>query len=333
MTDYLQTCGIDVSKDTLDYCVLPKGAAGGFRPKTSQIPNTSDAIASSFGGEAFDNTLFVVESTGTYSSKALLGLSHLGRPVFHISPFRSRSFMLAEGVVSKNDSQAAYSLAQMGHSLKVRLYKPPTEQMQRRRQILGALRALEKQERMLCNQLHALEQLPLVEETAQEALGSALRTVRGEIAHLKEILNPLRLDKAFQQKMEYATSVKGIGEKTAEALLILTNNLETFDHFGQLAKFMGTVNWSHESGTSVRRKGGITKMGNAHVRGLLYMCTRSAIRHNLACKELYQRLRKNNKPYKVAAVAVMNKLLKQFFVCVKNEVMFDNEYYLKAKNR
>jgi len=62
------------------------------------------------------------------------------------------------------------------------------------------------------------------------------------------------------------------------------------------------------------------------------MCTRSAIRHNLACKELYQRLRKNNKPHKVAAVAVMNKLLKQFFVCVKNEVMFDNEYHLKAKN-
>ena len=186
---------------------------------------------------------------------------------------------------------------------------------------------------MLCNQLHALEQLPLVEETAQGALSSALRTVRDEIAHLKEILNPLRSDKVFQQKMEYATSVKGIGEKTAEALLILTNNLESFDHFGQLAKFIGTVNWSHESGTSVRRKGGITKMGNSHVRGLLYMCTRSAIRHNLACKELYQRLRKNNKPYKVAAVAVMNKLLKQFFVCVKNEVMFDNEYHLKAKNR
>lgn len=161
MTDYLQTCGIDVSKDTLDYCVLPKGSAGSLRPKTSQISNTWDAIASSFGGEAFDNTLFVVESTGTYSSKVLLSLSHMGRPVFYISPFRSRSFMLVQGVVSKNDHQAAHSLAQMGHSLKVRLYQSPTEQMQKRRQLLGALRALEKQERMLCTSSMPWNNCPL----------------------------------------------------------------------------------------------------------------------------------------------------------------------------
>ena len=64
------------------------------------------------------------------------------------------------------------------------------------------------------------------------------------------------------------------------------------------------------------------------------MCTRSAIRYNTACRELHQRLRKNNKPHKLAAVAVMNKLIKQFFVCVKQEVNFDNEYHLKvSKNK
>ena len=41
-------------------------------------------------------------------------------------------------------------------------------------------------------------------------------------------------------------------------------------------------------------------------------------------------MRKNGKPHKVAAVAVMHKLIKQVFACVKNETMFDNEYHLKS---
>jgi len=59
------------------------------------------------------------------------------------------------------------------------------------------------------------------------------------------------------------------------------------------------------------------------------MCTRSAIRYNLACKALYERLRAKGKPYKVALVAVMHKLVKQLFACVKKQVAFDNHFEQK----
>jgi transposase len=35
---------------------------------------------------------------------------------------------------------------------------------------------------------------------------------------------------------------------------------------------------------------------------LLYMATTSAIRYNKTCKDLFERLRKKGKPYKVAVV-------------------------------
>jgi hypothetical protein len=54
------------------------------------------------------------------------------------------------------------------------------------------------------------------------------------------------------------------------------------------------------------------------------MRTRSAIRYNLACKDLYERLRKRGKPHKLAAVAVMHKLVKQLFVCLKTKTVFDH---------
>ena len=39
----------------------------------------------------------------------------------------------------------------------------------------------------------------------------------------------------------------------------------------------------------------------------------TAIRHNFACKEIFNRLVEKGKPKKVALVAVMNKLIKQAF--------------------
>ncbi len=331
MSFYSQVCGIDVSKDTLDYCILPQEIHTSDIPTVHQISNESENIMMDFGRSMFDQTLFVVESTGTYSSKVVHALSKMSRPIFLVNPYKSKSYMAAMGVTNKNDAQAAYSLAHMGRSLDVRLYKPPTMQMQRRKQLLSSLNALEKQKRSLNNQIHALDQCAVKEENAKAALLNVLKSVEEQIAILKKQLSTRRLESDFKKKIKLGASVIGIGNKTAETLLLLTNNLETFEHPGQVAKFLGIVSWSHDSGTSIRKRGGITKFGNSYARGLLYMCTRSAIRHNKACKELYQRLRANNKPHKVAAVAVMNKLVKQFFFCVKRESMFDNDHYLKNK--
>ncbi len=83
---------------------------------------------------------------------------------------------------------------------------------------------------------------------------------------------------------------------------------------------------------SVRYRGPITKRGNAELRACLYMAARSARRFNLACKDLYERLRARGKGYKQAMVAVMNKLIRQIFAVLKNDTVFDNNYYLKFKN-
>lgn len=334
MNNFTQFCGIDVSKDTLDYCFLPRIGETPSTITMRQIKNTIPAINQGFNKLANKETLFVLESTGTYSSKALAALTQLGHPVFLVHPYKSKCYMAAQGVTNKNDQQAAYSLAHMGRSMDVRLYKAPSKEMQERKQILSTITALQKQQRMLSNQIHALEQYPIIAPEALTALQQTLKVVEEQIESLKQRLSHTTDDVAFNKNKEFGTSVVGIGDKTAEALLLATNNLESFDHSGQVSKFLGLVTWSHSSGTSVAKKGRITKSGDSYVRSLLYMCTRSAIRHNIACRELYQRLRKNNKPHKLAAVAVMNKLVKQFFVCVKQEVKFDNEYHLKiSKNK
>ena len=68
--------------------------------------------------------------------------------------------------------------------------------------------------------------------------------------------------------------------------------------------------------------------GGSVMRHTFYMRTLNAKR-NGACKELFDRLVAKGKNKKLAIIAVANKLLKQVFGVVKNECLFDRNYYKK----
>lgn len=202
---------------------------------------------------------------------------------------------------------------------------------QKRKQILSSLSALKKQRQMLKNQLHALRFQAIVNTTVRQAFETTLQTVNEQIQLLEQELDSLS-DEEHEQLMKKITSVVGIGPKTAQALLTSTGGLDHFEHDRQLAKFIGIVPASHDSGSSVRYRGPITKKGNSELRACLYMAARSARRFNLACKELYERLRSKGKCHRQAMVAVMNKLVRQVFAVIKYDRKFDNRYYLKYKS-
>ena len=81
-----------------------------------------------------------------------------------------------------------------------------------------------------------------------------------------------------------------------------------------------------ESGTSVKGRGHISKMGTSRLRKLLYLCSWSAKKHNVFCKEMYERLKAKNKPEKVIKVAIANKLIRQAFAVGTNGDVFKNNY-------
>ena len=129
--------------------------------------------------------------------------------------------------------------------------------------------------------------------------------------------------------LELLFSIPGIGKKNAFFLIILTEGFRKFDNAKSLRAYVGLAPRVFESGTSVKGKGHICKMGTKEARKLLYMAARSAARYNQTCKIFYERLRKKGKSYRVAIIAVANKLLKQVFAVAKNRTLFDNQYHLQ----
>ncbi len=121
-------------------------------------------------------------------------------------------------------------------------------------------------------------------------------------------------------------TIPGIGTKTAIILIAITNNFRKFDDIKKLSAYVGLAPRIFESGTSVKGKGHITKMGNKYLRKLLYLCTWSAKKYNEQCKLMYERLSEKGKPERVIKIAIANKLLRQAFAIGTNLSSYDEKY-------
>lgn len=117
-----------------------------------------------------------------------------------------------------------------------------------------------------------------------------------------------------------------MGNKTAIMLLVLTDGFSNFENARQLCCYAGITPTIRESGNSVRGRSRISKMGNAKLRNLLFMCSFTACKHNKACREIYERIIAKGKSKKLALIAVCNKLLKQAFAVAKSGLPYDENY-------
>ncbi|AMR29485.1 hypothetical protein A0257_21915 [Hymenobacter psoromatis] len=128
--------------------------------------------------------------------------------------------------------------------------------------------------------------------------------------------------------MTLLCSIPGIGRKPAGMLLLFAGGFTHFDSYRQVIALAGLSPREHTSGTSIRGKVRITKMGGGLIRGKLFMCSLSAKKANAVCATLFDRLVAKGKNKKLALIAVCNKLLKQAFAIIKSGVPYQADFNL-----
>lgn len=130
----------------------------------------------------------------------------------------------------------------------------------------------------------------------------------------------------YQNSYEALTSIPGIGTKTAIMLIAITDDFSKFIHYKQLIAYVGFSPRVYQSGTSVKGRGHICKMGKPQIRKLLYMCSWTAKKYNTMCKQMYDRLKQKGKPERVIKIAIANKLLKQAFAIATSKQKYIENY-------
>lgn len=100
-------------------------------------------------------------------------------------------------------------------------------------------------------------------------------------------------------------------------------DLESFSSARQLAAYAGLTPKHKTSGTSVKGKTSISKIGSSNLRKALYFPAIVAKNHNPLFKKLTQKLSSSGKPAKVIIVAIMRKLLHVIFGVIRNKTQFN----------
>lgn len=317
--------GVDVGSTNLVIAQGISQASAKFtKLPTKTIKNTIEAI-NDWISNLDGNVHIIFEQTGTYNLALSYGLSLHEITFSVISPSQSKGFAKSMKITYQHDGVDATLLGLYGANFQPAPTSIENEHLHHLRQKRKHLSSLMSQKQAYENQLHALSFDPRADKLVIQSLELLQMTLQIQITKFKEDLFTLD-DDQHKQLMGLIKSVVGIGDTSANALIIASDGFKNFSNVKQVLKFLGLVPVEKHSSKSVHKNYGLAKTGLGYLRAILYMAARSAKKYNLACVAVYQRQRALGKPHKVAMVAVMNKLIRQVFGVVKNQTLFINEY-------
>lgn len=315
--------GIDIAKQTFDSYGQRENGKNEF-VQLKQTRADYQRLIKRFGK---DKT-YVMEATGPYYFELATFLYEKGVPVAVINPLVIKRYSQMNLQRAKTDKKDAQTIHDYAFHHGVNLWIPPSKAIKQMQQILSALELINKQTTATRNQLKAFKASGSVDDKVSQSLDAVLTKLDREKKRLEAQLNYI-IATHYPRTQELLRSIPGIGEKATAVLIAITNNFEKFAHYKQLIAFIGFSPRVFESGTSIKGKGHICKLGKAYVRKQMYMNAWSAKFHNKSCMKLYERLQAKAKPERVIKIAIANKLLKQAFAVVNNQRIYDPEFVSK----
>ena len=116
-----------------------------------------------------------------------------------------------------------------------------------------------------------------------------MKQVQKELKTLEEKLLIL-VKQVHQDVLTRLKTIPGIGDKTAVMLVVLTDGFNRFTSGSELCSYAGLTPIIRQSGSSVKGRPRISKIGNQKLRNLLFMCSFNACKYNRACRALYERI-------------------------------------------
>lgn len=315
--------GIDISKATFDVAYQKKNE----KFCHFKFSNDSKGFKGLMKHVDFSDHC-VMEASGPYYLFLSQYLFERGLNVSVVNPLQIKHFVRMRMTKAKTDKKDAQMICLYGQSEHPGLWQPNKEHVTHLQQINSALEGLHKQVSMVTNQLEAFSRVPAKDPEVIKMLRSLVRTLKLKAGKLEARMVEIA-EIHFHNTCKSLTSIPGIGTKTAIMLIAITDNFRKFQSCKKLSAYVGLAPRIYESGTSIKGKGHITKMGNRYLRKLLYICSWSAKKHNDQCREMYERLALKGKPERVIKIAIANKLLRQAFAVATKLTVYEKNYQLK----
>jgi transposase len=271
------------------------------------------------------NSHCVMEATGYYHYQLAYYLQEQGIKVSVENPLSVKRFIQMKLSKIKTDKSDSKLICEYAKQVNLKLWQGNSKHQLECLQMTRLLSVYIKQSTMLKNKLHGEAVLGNPSKIVVSSLKRILKQVQKDIKMIEDKL--LILVKEVHKKvLTDLKSIPGIGPKTSLMLVVLTDGFARFKSGIELCSYAGLTPLIRQSGSSVKGRPRISKIGNQKLRNLLFMCSFNACKYNKACKAIYDRIVAKGKSKKLALIAVCNKLLKQAFAIAKSGLTYDNNY-------
>lgn len=321
--------GIDVSKRKLDVALLVDG-----KVKTKVVENSTGGFTDMESWLLKQKVQLLeihvcLESTGVYSEPVALYWFDKGIKVSLVNPNCIKSFGVSENIRNKNDQIDAALIARYCAAMAPAAWCAPSPEQRQLRAWSNRLIALQDMRQQETNRLEA-------HEVAEQH--EIIAHVQAHIAWLNQQIEQIENDiddhidrhPNLKNDAELIETIPGLGRTTAAKILGHVGDVRRFENAKALAAYIGVTPRQRQSGSSVRGRTMMSRMGNPRLRAALFLPSLVARRHNPLLRQFGARLEASGLSKMAVAGAIMRKLVHLVYGVVRSGKPFDPNFLNKG---
>jgi transposase len=310
--------GVDISKATLDICLLDDQA------QHFQIANERKAIRKFIAQfKNCENEICIgMENTGRYNIALLSELALHTFTVYVIAPLHlAKSLGLSRGKNDKIDAKRIAMFTKKNHA-ELKPWQP-------QREVITQLQLLLTERRRLVSWMRelktAVKELAVFEKstslkTALTVNKQMMKATEKNLEKVEKAIDELIInDSQLTEQTGYITSVRGVGKILCCYLIVRTNEFRNINEPRKLACYAGVVPFEYSSGTSIRGRQRLSYFADKELKKLLHLSAMSVIRLDGELKDYYQRKVADGKNKMSVLNAIRNKLVHRICAVVNQK--------------
>ena len=330
--------GIDVSKSWIDVTMFH--VINTEKPVYQQFDNCIEGYNAmqkwikAFCKVKKDEMMICFEHTGIYSFGLIEFLTSLDYYFWVENPLQiKRSLGIKR---AKNDKIDSLEIAKYSWRFqdKAKAYKMPSEHISELQNLEALRKRLIKSKHAFtvsANELKNSGTNDFIKEKSKILIAEIDQQI-GEVE--KKMLSLIKSDKVMNEQYMLCLSVPGIGPQTAIFLLIYTRCFTSFENIRQFACYCGLAPFEQTSGSSIKKKSGVSPLANKKLKSLLHLGALNLLRYNKEIQSFYERKSKEGKKHNSIMNIIKYKTISRVFAVIKRGSKFMDtstfEEYKKA---
>ncbi|UPQ80505.1 IS110 family transposase [Flavobacterium azooxidireducens] len=317
--------GIDISKKTLDICIKDE------KVSYFTIENKVQNIKRFFKMYSTNFPIVAMENTGKYNWNLLQVLESHNFKVYIISPLHLKKSMgLTRGKNDKVDALRICNFIEKNHQ-EITQWKPSSLTIRKIKVLLTERAARIKMRKQLTSQQDDYKLMKGI-NMDKELLKLNLQLVKSIDIQIKNIEKSIEevisSESELKNNYQLMKSVPGVGKVLSWIILAKTEGFTTITDPRKMACYSGVVPFDFQSGTSIKRRPGVSRLADKTVKRVLHLGAMSAIRNDNDLRNYYLRKVEEGKNKMSVINAVRNKIIHRVFAVIKNQIPYQKNLVL-----